>query len=571
MRLDWEINRATLVSLRGRSLFPHVSRIYSHPNCFMSEDPAIYSASADSAPPESERDRPSGDLASQDKPEMAADLSGNDTPDQSMESSVPPPAEPPPKPTVPVEPVDISLDTGDVVATVLKTAQETLDQSLVVVGQVWEAIAPIARALAILVLRLLILVGEWGLEQLNVLADRPPPASSKPKRAKSKVAKVTDRSSATVIPASPASMDTPPTLAGVSEMAGGLDEDDPEDEEVDEEIDLELEDDGFELEDDGDEPEEAAEADRELSAASAPLADNPPPKTMRSKLLGLSWTIVGVLWSLGVKIGRVLLPKRIGDRLPDPVVGALTSALVVLVLWITLSIRSTPVASSPAPEPPPLEPVPIEQFQEPESSAEPDLTDTPLVSEPIFEPISEPMPEPVEDLEGADEAIQDIPSDKSPAEDVIPDAPFIGDLQDQLADVLADYSGITLSSVQANFLRGRLVVTVGEGWNGLGSDRPHFAASLWQRSQELGFNKLDVVDSAGTVLARSPVVGSQMVIFDQAAASAPTPEPEAIPEAEPEAIDQQTAPSLEPPIDALDVPAEASEEATPDTPDVLSS
>ena len=563
-----------LVSVQVRSLFPHVSRIYSHPNCFMSEDPAIYSASADSAPPESERDRPSGDLASQDKSEVAADLSGNDSgndaPDQPVESSAPPPAEPPPKP-MPAEPVDTSLDTGDVVATVLKTAQETLDQSLVVVGQVWEAIAPIARALAILVLRLLILVGEWGLEQLNVVADSPPTASKpkrvKPKAATAKVATAPDRPSAT--PASPAASTDTPAMDGVSGMADGFDEDALEDEELDEEN-LEL-DDGFELEDEGDEAAEEAEADREPSVASAPLADPPRPKTMRSRLLGISWTIVGVLWSLGVKLGRVLLPKRVGDRLPDPVVGALTSALVVLVLWITLSIRSTPVASSPAPEPPPLEPVPIEQFQEPESSAKPDSSDAPLVSEPVSEPASEPIPEsmsePVEDLEADDALIEDIPEDESPAaEEAIPDAPFIGDLQDQLADVLADYAGMTLSSVQANFLRGRLVVTVGDGWNGLGSDRPHFAADLWQRSQELGFNKLDVVDREGTVLARSPVVGSQMVIFDQAAASAPTPEPEAIPEA----IDEEpSTDATELPLDALDLPEESNRD--PLSTDLMSS
>ena len=540
----------------------------------MSEDPAIYSASADSAPPESERDRPSGDLASQDKPEVAAELSGNDSgndaPDQSVESLAPPPADPPPPPKspMPVAPVDTSLDTGDVVATVLKTAQETLDQSLVVVRQVWEAIAPIARALAILVLRLLILVGEWGLEQLNVVADSPPPTASKPKRVKpkaatAKVATAPDRPSAT--PASPEASTDTPAMDGVSEMADGFDEDDLEDEELDEEN-LEL-DDGFELEDEGDEAAEEAEADREPSVASAPLADPPRPKTMRSRLLGISWTIVGVLWSLGVKIGRVLLPKRVGDRLPDPVVGALTSALVVLVLWITLSIRSTPVASSPAPEPPPLEPVPIEQFQEPESSAKPDVSDAPLVSEPVSEPASEPIPEsmsePVEDLEADDALIEDIPEDESPAaEEAIPDAPFIGDLQDQLADVLADYAGMTLSSVQANFLRGRLVVTVGDGWNGLGSDRPHFATALWQRSQELGFNKLDVVDREGTVLARSPVVGSQMVIFDQAAASTPTPEPEAIPEAI-DQLDQQTDPAVAPPMDALDLPEESNSDPLP--------
>ncbi|WP_204150915.1 hypothetical protein [Leptolyngbya sp. CCY15150] len=540
----------------------------------MSEDPAIYSASADSAPPESERDRPSGDLASQDKPEVAAELSGNDSgndaPDQSVESLAPPPADPPPPPKspMPVAPVDTSLDTGDVVATVLKTAQETLDQSLVVVRQVWEAIAPIARALAILVLRLLILVGEWGLEQLNVIADSPPSTASKPKRVKpkaatAKVATAPDRLSAT--PASPEASTDTPAMDGVSEMADGFDEDDLEDEELDEEN-LEL-DDGFELEDEGDEAAEEAEADREPSVASALLADSPQPKTMRSRLLGISWTIVGVLWSLGVKIGRVLLPKRVGDRLPDPLVGALTSALVVLVLWITLSIRSTPVASSPAPEPPPLEPVPIEQFQEPESSAKPDASDAPLVSEPVSEPASEPIPEsmsePVEDLEADDALIEDIPEDESPAaEEAIPDAPFIGDLQDQLADVLADYAGMTLSSVQANFLRGRLVVTVGDGWNGLGSDRPHFAAALWQRSQELGFNKLDVVDGEGTVLARSPVVGSQMVIFDQAAASTPTPEPKAIPEAI-DQLDQQTDPAVAPPMDAVDLPEESNSDPLP--------
>ncbi|HEY9655442.1 MAG TPA: hypothetical protein V6C50_08110, partial [Crinalium sp.] len=39
------------------------------------------------------------------------------------------------------------------------------------------------------------------------------------------------------------------------------------------------------------------------------------------------------------------------------------------------------------------------------------------------------------------------------------------------------------------------------------------ASELLRRSQDLDFLKLEMVDGAGTLLARSPIVGAEMILF----------------------------------------------------------
>jgi hypothetical protein len=538
----------------------------------MSEDHATPSAAPGPTPPDEERDRQSppvsdaiaGDAVSDVNPDAMEPLpppaeaapldpaSPNADVASPAQEPVAPPvdpvgkAPPAPRPTVPIEMADATtFGATDVAATVLKTAQETLDQSLVVVGQVWDAIAPILRALAILGLRLLILVGQWGLEQLD--AEEPPPARTKAKRSKPKPppaststpapAIAPDNAQASPPVASPAPIETLEVSQAVDQA---IDPGDLDDEEL-EDLDIEDVDD---LDEEQDETLDGI-SDAQDNAKPTPPTEAPAPKSLGAKLAGVGFSLLKVLWTVGIRIGRILLPKKIGDRLPDPVVGVLASSLVILILWITLSIRTRPAV--PAPEPLPLEPVPIESLDLPVTPDEQDTTaddstgleDAETTNE---EPISEERPHPAEA--------------EPPPEAPIPDAPFIGDLQDQLADVTAQFGPIAIESVQANFLRGRLVITVNDGWNTLESDRDSLATALWERSQTLGFKKLDVVDINGTILARSPVVGSQMVIFDQSAASPP----EAVPTTIEEQVDDPLSPAM---TDDLDLDANRPEEQAP--------
>jgi hypothetical protein len=47
------------------------------------------------------------------------------------------------------------------------------------------------------------------------------------------------------------------------------------------------------------------------------------------------------------------------------------------------------------------------------------------------------------------------------------------------------------------------------------SQQDKLAAEILQRSQELNFIHLEIVDSQKKIIARSPVVGNEMIIFNR--------------------------------------------------------
>jgi hypothetical protein len=71
-----------------------------------------------------------------------------------------------------------------------------------------------------------------------------------------------------------------------------------------------------------------------------------------------------------------------------------------------------------------------------------------------------------------------------------------------------------VQAVQADFARGRLLLSVTDDWKALeSSQRERLANELLKRSKKLKFEQLDITDAEGKLLARSPVVGAQMVLL----------------------------------------------------------
>jgi hypothetical protein len=91
---------------------------------------------------------------------------------------------------------------------------------------------------------------------------------------------------------------------------------------------------------------------------------------------------------------------------------------------------------------------------------------------------------------------------------------LIAQIQDQVADVSDRYVNGLIQSVQANFRSSRLTVNAGDGWYALTEmQQDKLANELRDRAQQLNFVKLDLADSEGALLARSPVVGTEMVVL----------------------------------------------------------
>jgi hypothetical protein len=71
-----------------------------------------------------------------------------------------------------------------------------------------------------------------------------------------------------------------------------------------------------------------------------------------------------------------------------------------------------------------------------------------------------------------------------------------------------------IKPLKANFRTSDLTIKVGDIWYKLAkSEQDKLAREILKRSQELNFIHLEVVDFQNKIIARSPVVGKEMIIF----------------------------------------------------------
>lgn len=184
-------------------------------------------------------------------------------------------------------------------------------------------------------------------------------------------------------------------------------------------------------------------------------------------LLGRLWQLTGVVlqwalrqWAALLPQIRRILPAPWNTKVPDFAITAVAATLLTLLLWLPI--------------------------------AQPFSRSSAVVDKPEH-PASGPQP-PVE-----------------PA----PDPTRIAAIQEQITEVTTEYAEGLIQAVQINFLRNRLTVSVGDNWYALSeSQRDQLANELLRRSKKLGFDQLEIANLEGTLVARSPVVGSNMVVLE---------------------------------------------------------
>jgi hypothetical protein len=97
---------------------------------------------------------------------------------------------------------------------------------------------------------------------------------------------------------------------------------------------------------------------------------------------------------------------------------------------------------------------------------------------------------------------------------ISPEQIMVTDIQSQVVAATNRYGEALIQSVQTNFKLGRLIIQLTDAWYQLTPNRQEqLLDDLLDRSQTLKFKKLVVADSEKHLIARSPVVGSEMVIL----------------------------------------------------------
>ncbi|WP_414519209.1 hypothetical protein [Nostoc sp. PCC 9305] len=227
-------------------------------------------------------------------------------------------------------------------------------------------------------------------------------------------------------------------------------------------------------------------------------------------------------WGGLLRTIRLFLPSNLSTKLSDTALTGIVTGIAVILVWTTTTVftgKPTVIATLPPVEEVPIptptittppesvapEPQPPEEITPP-----PEVQITPLTPEPEPEPIPTPTPIPTP-----------IPTPTpTPIIELTPEQALIAAIENQVAEISDRVASGLIKSIQANFRTSNLTVKISNDWYTLNeSQQDKLAAEILQRSQELDFTHLEIIDSQNMLIARNPVVGTEIVIFKRQTAS----------------------------------------------------
>lgn len=211
-------------------------------------------------------------------------------------------------------------------------------------------------------------------------------------------------------------------------------------------------------------------------------------------------------WSAALRKIRSLLPENLNQKLSDIALTGIITGIAVILVWTTSALLKQPseVANVPASElvPPALVNTP------PELSA-------PAVPQPI-EIAPAPVPPTPSPIEIAPP--KEPEPTPSPIVELTPEQNLIASIEKQVSEITDRYADGMIQSIQANFQSSRLIIKVAPDWYNIEQPQQEkLAARMLERARELDFSHLEITDLQGKLLARSPVVGNNMVILKRQA------------------------------------------------------
>ena len=225
-------------------------------------------------------------------------------------------------------------------------------------------------------------------------------------------------------------------------------------------------------------------------------------------------------WDGFLRTFRLFLPSNISNNVSDTLLTGIFAVIFVVTIGITTFMfipKSVEVATVP----------PVEEVIPPKSVIEPEAEPTPVIEpEVIPTPIIEPevIPTPVVEPEPTSTPVIETETTLTPVVELTPEQTLLAGIENQFSDITIavkntkDKNIISqlIKPLQANFRTSDLTVKISDIWYNLEkSQQDKLAADILQRSQELNFVHLEVVDFKNKVIARSPVVGNEMIIFNR--------------------------------------------------------
>ncbi|MGH7999653.1 MAG: hypothetical protein ACREPR_09560, partial [Brasilonema sp.] len=205
-------------------------------------------------------------------------------------------------------------------------------------------------------------------------------------------------------------------------------------------------------------------------------------------------------WSAALGKIRSLLPENLSTKLSDTALTGIIAGMTVILVWTTSTVfggKPTEVITVPEVETPPATITTPPQVETPPTP--PAVEEIPPPIEEITPPSTEETPAPVEETS---------PPEPEPEPTLLltPEQTLIAAIENQVAEISDRFALGLIQSIQANFRSSRLAITIGDDWYNLQqSEQDKLLAQMLQRSHELDFIHLDIVNSRGKLVARNPV------------------------------------------------------------------
>ena len=213
-------------------------------------------------------------------------------------------------------------------------------------------------------------------------------------------------------------------------------------------------------------------------------------------------------WDGFLRTFRLFLPSSISNNVSDMVLTGIFAGIFVVTIGITgfllIPKSSTQVAIVP----------PVEEVTATTPIVTPEPTPIPIVTpEPTLTPIviPEPTPTPIVELTPEQVLLAAI-ENQFMAPGLLRKLSEISVLVKNTKD--KNLISQLIKPLKANFRTSDLTIKVGDIWYKLAkSEQDKLAREILKRSQELNFIHLEVVDFQNKIIAHSPVVGKEMIIF----------------------------------------------------------
>jgi hypothetical protein len=252
---------------------------------------------------------------------------------------------------------------------------------------------------------------------------------------------------------------------------------------------------------------------------------------------------------------RSILPRSWSAKLSDTALGGIIAVITVALVWTSSTLLTNNKAPDVIATVPPTVPSSVEKTGEkttekaipsfdekiaPTSEEVPTPTETPepedLAEVPPTLPETEPKPEvevtPTPNLEttpSPEPELEVIPTPtptttptlepipeatQEPVVELTPEQILIAAIQKQVGEISDKFISGLIKSIQANFSDSTLTFIISDDWYSFKeSQQDKLASQILQQSKEFDFTHLEITDSGGSLIARNPVIGDEMVIF----------------------------------------------------------